>query len=475
MSQHAFVRAGVISALAALFCLGCGAGTSSVGGGNNGVKDAGTEDAGVDAGSGPKTCDPGWLEICNGVDDNCDGTIDEGYDKDGDGVSQCATLPDCDDDNPAVHPGATEVGDGNGAGNGIDEDCDGKVDFGVAGVDYDGDGSPYPADCNDDNVLVGPNAVEVGGDNTDNDCDGQIDNVIDCESAGTSGNTALDFAHAMGICGSSVQAQFVHGSTQARKIRAKFGDNFTAQDGAKLIQLSSGKAVDNYDDSSYLPEEGTDFSSGSQTIPQWSASDCFPQSSAPAAHDLTELKITMKVPSNAKSLSYNVNFFSAEYPDFVCTRYNDRFIALLKSSALEPTKLPGGANRNCVPGSGTPECNVSFDSHGQPLTINSGFFDICRSDPPEVSYTCSKPPSLLAKTGYDQTTSSEYAMSPTSGPLGGATGWLTTKAPVTPGETITLRFVILDEGDGIYDSSVLIDGFKWELQTVDSPSTVPIN
>jgi hypothetical protein len=86
---------------------------------------------------------PGVLEVCNGIDDDCDGVVDEGvlatwyHDVDGDGFGSAAsgtveacTLPagyaavstDCDDANAAVHPGATEIC------NGIDDDCDGSTD-----------------------------------------------------------------------------------------------------------------------------------------------------------------------------------------------------------------------------------------------------------------------------------------------------------------------------------------------------------
>lgn len=44
---------------------------------------------------------------------------------------------------------------------------------------------------------------------------------------------------------------------------------------------------------------------------------------------------------------------------------------------------------------------------------------------------------------------------------GGATGWLSSQAPVQPGEAFTLELMIWDTGDGILDSSVLIDNFSW--------------
>ena len=80
----------------------------------------------------PEDCDdanpdvnPGAAEVCNGIDDNCDGTVDEGCstctDADSDGY--CAEIDDCDDSNPFVNPGTAEVCD-----DGFDNDCDGFTD-----------------------------------------------------------------------------------------------------------------------------------------------------------------------------------------------------------------------------------------------------------------------------------------------------------------------------------------------------------
>ncbi len=81
---------------------------------------------------------PGAAEACNGVDDNCDGLVDEGYDGDRDGYLRddpgCAALGaplDCDDADDAVHPGATETC------NDQDDDCDDAVDD-VSDSDVDG-------------------------------------------------------------------------------------------------------------------------------------------------------------------------------------------------------------------------------------------------------------------------------------------------------------------------------------------------
>ena len=73
------------------------------------------------------TGDPSAEETCDGSDTDCDGTIDEGFDVDGDGFSTCGTIftggvdsarVDCDDSEASTFPGATEICDG------IDQDCD---------------------------------------------------------------------------------------------------------------------------------------------------------------------------------------------------------------------------------------------------------------------------------------------------------------------------------------------------------------
>jgi hypothetical protein len=56
-----------------------------------------------------------------------------------------------------------------------------------------------------------------------------------------------------------------------------------------------------------------------------------------------------------------------------------------------------------------------------------------------------------------------------------SSGWLTTQASIEPGEQFTLEFMIWDAGDGILDSSVLIDHFVWIGGTASSPpSTQPV-
>lgn len=89
--------------------------------------------------------------------------------EDRDGDSWGYPEGDCDDDNPRAFPGALETGDG------IDEDCDGTADDGAPELDNDRDGlTEAEGDCNDHDRDVGPGATETAN-NTDDDCDALVD------------------------------------------------------------------------------------------------------------------------------------------------------------------------------------------------------------------------------------------------------------------------------------------------------------
>ena len=163
-----------------------------------------------------------------------------------------------------------------------------------------------------------------------------------------------------------------------------------------------------------------------------------------------ELALEIAVPTNARSFEFDFHFFSTEYPEFLDTEFNDTFWVELTSK-----KLNG---------------NISFDKNNTPIRINNAFFSICDQDPgkPATQSMCTKPASANDGTGYF--TDCGYEPEEANG---GSTDWLHTRAPVTPGETIKLRFMIFDKGDGILDSAVLIDNFRWTLSPASNPITGP--
>ncbi len=357
-------------------------------------------------------------------------------------------------------------------------------------ADTDGDGwSPQDGDCNDCTAQMNPGAYDYPGNNVDEDCNG----VPDDEPTGCDqglpldGNNPMDAAKALGLCRIaqpnvvgpqrtwgvlSAQYVFADGSTQSQVpdqsggyystctgpggtgsppnpmshgVLPSFGSAVGPRDGASLVALSSGVARQGINGDS---PGGASMCTRSGTPPGFptpSTAACPGQQidDTPVANDPMALELVIRAPSNAKSLSFDFDFYTYEYPGFICTQYNDFFVALLYSQNAQ------------VP----PNKNVSFDSKGNPVSVNNGFLEACAPGTFNgKTFQCSLGTSELNGTGFEG-----HA----------ATGWLQTKTPITPGEEFTIRFAIWDMGDEVLDSTVLIDDFKWDVDQGETATVRP--
>ena len=384
-------------------------------------------------------------------------------------------------------------------GNGIDENCSGEAD---ENLDRDGDGfTTCDGDCCDNGecsapALVNPGAFDAAGNGLDDDCDGAIDNtqtVCDMDLPSRPATT-VDYARAMDICNTTTESSRRWGvisasilkadgqpgaHADASSIRPNFGIGLPPQAGMSFTLLSSGHAAApgqinpghiDWEDSarngvtSGFPADFIGAHGG--TLPN--APGC-PSPFGTQAQDPVMLSLRIRVPSNAKSFSFSSNFFSAEYPEYVCSPYNDFFVVLLDSTWNGTPANPTDKNLAFYRDQANMVYPVGINlAHG-----NTGLFTQCRNGTTgclgeEGTISTCVSTAQLAGTGFD-TPSSGYCDGDSL--QGGGTGWLVTSGNVTPGEVITLRIAIWDTSDQNLDSVVILDNFQWSVEVSD-PGTV---
>ena len=156
------------------------------------------------------------------------------------------------------------------------------------------------------------------------------------------------------------------------------------------------------------------------------------------------LKVRVRVPTNAQSFSVSAKFFSSEFPEWVCSSFNDFFVVLLNSAY---NGLPGNpSDKNIAKyttGNNVYPVGANL-AHG-----NTGLFTECVNGTTGCSAT---PGTINTCTGTSGLTGTGFDLADPSNCdganrlVGGATAWLTVKGNVVPGETMDLRFAIWDTG-----------------------------
>ncbi len=333
--------------------------------------------------------------------------------------------------------------------------------------DFDMDGFTITAgDCNDCDANANPGAIEVGPDDAmgmggyqaaDEDCDGEVDNVAPpCDaSLALEGTDAMDGARAIELCKVSadgswgvVSGQWVRANGSASSaslhngILDGFGANVPPRAGGRVLAISSGTARD-ASDAGYVNHSYQGVGAG--VAPPGFPQDVPNCTGATDIHDDVGLDLSIKAPTNATGYTFDFKFYSNEFPEFVCTDFNDQFIALVNPAPM------GAINGN-----------ISFDSMNNPVSVNIAFFDVCQVNPAYPQFTCPLGTGELQGTGFANAE--------------GGTGWLQTSAPIEGGATFSLRFAIWDTGDQSWDSTTIIDNFKWianggtvDVGTIDVP------
>ena len=328
-----------------------------------------------------------------------------------------------------------------------------------------------------------PSAMQPGGGNTQPPGTGQqggtpppkgddtiVDVLAPCDQAlDIADDDPIKAAASVGICtqaqGSSqwglVDARYVlfDGSeaptlqrfAKGHGLLKSFGKKARPKEGEALLALSSGTARAEKQ-SGYASPSGYDKGYGSGNLPDGIDLDspACPGVQSGLVYDDIALELVLVAPPQARSLAFDFNFYTYEWPDYVCSEFNDYFAAILATGS----RIVAGSQ------------NISFDQLGNPVSINNAFVRACSCSggppclaPPEEpykSFECKLGADFLETTGFEN-----HA----------ATGWLTTQSPVEPGATVTLRWGIYDAGDHVLDSTVLIDNFRWQKSSTKKPET----
>lgn len=348
---------------------------------------------------------------------------------------------------------------------------------GAATEDLDGDGyTPEDGDCLDCSPQVNPGAFDDPTNDVDEDCDGTVAAAIETcdESIAMASADPRDAARSIGLCRFADGTSRGWGVLEARWTRAdgtgapasmlqqgnvtSFGA-VTPRAGRSMLALSSGVAraagQPGYTSGCDWMGEEPQGSRPSGLDPE---SRACPGVRTGPVFDPIALEVRVRAPSNARGFRFSSSFFTYEYPDFICSEYNDFFVVL-----MEPRPA------------GSPDGNLVFDADGNKVSVNNSLLRACEpGSHGGRTFACPLGRGPLSGTSFDG--SAECGVDPfgwSEGTIGASTGWLATEVPVTGGAEITLRFAIWDSSDPDLDSLALIDGFEWLVEDPGIVSTDP--
>ena len=309
--------------------------------------------------------------------------------------------------------------------------------------DQDGDGyRAADGDCDDFEANINPMAIEVAGNTRDDDCDGATDEAAEgCDCGG-----GADLPGSIELCdsrfllsweesylaprGSGAGAVVAHYGSAGNGLGVRAGCSYAVLATGYVGTEHCGGAIEWTDCMESSRQPGLDLY---ETWESYCGEDIVEPDPSPEGGDgapicdTHQLVLRLRAPSNASGLSFDFIYMSTEYPEWRGEGFNDTFYAVIDRPAA-------GERRN-----------ISFDDSGAEIEVDNAFFE----DPPTTD---------LAGTGYDGRCFGEYGG---QDPCGSSTGWLRTSWTVTPNEELTLTFSIHDEGDGIYDSLVILDNFQF--------------
>ncbi|MBO4349976.1 MAG: choice-of-anchor L domain-containing protein [Proteobacteria bacterium] len=274
----------------------------------------------------------------NGLDDDCDNEVDELVDEDGDGYDFgygpgfdcCDNSAACGVEDPAkVNPGAIE--DPN---NGIDDDCDGLIDEDESVLCSTKAYAFTPGKqlTNDDAVLLA-RAMDIC---TDANKDGY--GLVSAQLLLADGSP-LPGSYNEAVCGQENNGLKLISPAEQVAVMTDLGDGIVRPLKGTMVALSSGKAQGK-ENTGMKDCSGTEVSApalylekNNNVLPVSAA--CGVEANSKMANDSIMLRLKLKAPDNAKGFAFRFKFFSKEYPSYVCGSYNDFFLAMVDAKSDE--------------------------------------------------------------------------------------------------------------------------------------------